>query len=199
MKKWALILLLGSSFLSYAVGNPKAGEAKSATCVACHGEKGVSINPQWPSLAGQHAAYLLKQLKDFKNDKLRPSPIMAPIVAPLTEQDMEDLSSYYAQLPLPEGTVAKQYLQRGQELYRGGDYDKKITACIACHGPNGTGNAQAMFPVLSGQQAVYTTQQLQQFKDGKRTNDLNSIMRDISGRMSAEDMEAVASYVSGLH
>ncbi|KTC64670.1 cytochrome c4 (plasmid) [Legionella adelaidensis] len=199
MKNWILLLLLLCSSFSYAVGNSKAGEQKSTVCVACHGEKGISSNPQWPSLAGQHYSYLLKQLKDYKEGKTRNSPIMAPVVAPLTEQDMEDLASYYAGLPLPEGATPKEFLQRGQELYRGGDFDKKITACIACHGPKGTGNAQAGFPVLSGQQPVYTTQQLQLFKEGKRSNDFNAIMQDISANMDQKDMEAVANYMAGLH
>ena len=76
---------------------------------------------------------------------------------------------------------------------------KRITACIACHGPQGTGNAQAGFPVLSGQHAAYTVLQLVAFKDGKRKNDLNHIMQDISNRMSKEDMEAVAHYIEALH
>ena len=84
-------------------------------------------------------------------------------------------------------------------MYRGGDFNKHITACIACHGPKGTGNAQAGFPSISGQHAAYTIQQLQDFKEGKRKNDLNSIMRDISARMSIEDMEAVANYIAGLY
>jgi cytochrome c553 len=198
MKKMVFFLLLCSCCIALANGNPQAGEIKSISCVACHGEKGISTNPQWPSIAGQHFSYILKQLVDFKN-KTRTSPIMEPLVANLTKQDMEDLAIYYSQLPLPEGKTAQKYLDQGQTLYRGGDFAKKITACIACHGPRGTGNSQAAFPVLSGQQAVYTMQQLQAFKEGKRTNDLNSIMRDISARMEPADMEAVANYIAGLH
>lgn len=80
-----------------------------------------------------------------------------------------------------------------------GDYAKQITACIACHGPKGTGNAQAGFPALSGQHAQYTILQLELFKDKKRSNDLNGIMRDISAHMSTDDMAAVAYYIQGLH
>ncbi len=199
MKKITFILVLCHALLAHAAGNEQAGEQKSAVCAACHGAKGVSTNSAWPSLAGQHAGYFVKQLRDFKQGATRNAPVMISFVAGLTAQDMGDLAAFYAALPLPEGSTPKQYLIRGEQLYRGGDYGKHITACIACHGPKGTGNGQAGFPVLSGQQAVYTVQQLEAFKQGKRRNDLNAIMRDISARMSREDMEAVANYVAGLH
>lgn len=199
MKKIAFLLALCSTIAAFAAGDYQAGQEKSTICAVCHGPKGVSVNPAWPSLAGQHAAYLAKQLHDFKNTQIRDAPTMAPMVADLSEQDMNDLAVFYASLPLPEGTTPKKYLKRGEQLYRGGDFSKHITACIACHGPTGNGNAQANFPVLSGQQAVYTAQQLQAFKDNKRSNDLNAIMRDISARMGPDDMQAVANYVAGLH
>jgi cytochrome c553 len=198
MKKMVFILALCTNLLAHAAANLLVGQEKSTVCAACHGTKGVSINPQWPSLAGQHAGYLIKQLLDFKRPT-RPSAVMTPLVANLTEQDMQDIAAFYNNQTLPEGSTPKKYLSRGEQLYRGGDFNLHITACIACHGPKGTGNSEAGFPVLSGQQPLYTIQQLQAFKDNKRSNDLNSIMRDISYRMRAEDMEAVAYYISGLH
>jgi cytochrome c553 len=198
MKKLVFFLALWVNLVVNAAGNPQAGQEKSTVCAACHGPTGVSTNPIWPNLAGQYADYLYKQLIDFKG-KNRQSAVMTPLVANLSEQDMEDLAAFYATQPIPEGKTPRKYLKRGQELYRGGDFNQHITACIACHGPKGTGNAQAGFPVLSGQHAAYTIQQLQLFKDKKRSNDLNSIMHDISGRMSQEDMEAVAHYITGLY
>lgn len=194
-----LIFILCMTLPVLAAGDFNAGEQKSTICAACHGPKGVSVNPDWPSLAGQHAGYIIKQLNDYKTGKQRNAATMTSIVAALSEQDMIDLAAFYSQLPLPQGATPKQYLARGEQLYRGGDFKKHITACIACHGPRGTGNAQAGFPVLSGQQANYTLLQLHAFKDGTRTNDLNGIMQDISSRMDKEDMEAVSQYVSGLH
>lgn len=199
MKKMVFMLLFCNAMVAFAEGNSQAGEAKSTVCAACHGPKGVSTNPEWPSLAGQHADYLAKQLRDFKQAKTRNSAVMTPLVANLSDQDMDDLAAFYSGLPIPEGVTPKQYLKRGEQLYRGGDLAQHITACIVCHGPRGTGNAQANFPVLSGQQAKYTAQQLQTFKDKKRSNDLNAIMRDISARMSTEDMDAIANYAAGLH
>lgn len=199
MKKIAFLLALCCTFAVFAEGDYQAGQEKSTTCAACHGPTGVSVNPIWPNLAGQHAPYLVKQLHDFKAMQHRNAPTMAPMVANLNDQDMEDLAAFYARQPLPANTTPQQFLKRGEQLYRGGDFSKHITACIACHGPSGRGNAQANFPALSGQQPAYTIQQLQAFKGKTRSNDLNSIMRSISARMSTEDMQAVAHYVAGLH
>jgi cytochrome c553 len=199
MNKLALGLLLCLPLQFYAQPNPETAQNKAIVCEACHGPKGISVNPIWPNLAGQNKKYLVKQLIDIKMSKLRNVPTMTTLVANLNEQDFEYLANYYAKIPLAEGSTPKQFLQRGELIYRGGDFNKHITACIACHGPKGTGNAQAGFPVLSGQHAAYTILQLQAFKDKKRTNDLNHIMQDISARMSQDDMEAVAHYIEGLY
>ena len=199
MKK-ALFLSLFCYLTSlFAAGNPEAGKQKSISCAACHGANGQSTNPEWPSLAGQHADYLIKQLIYFKEGKKRNAALMAAPVADLTLQDMQDLAAYYSQQPLPVGYTPKNHLKKGEALYRGGDFDKHISACIACHGPQGLGNAQADFPALSGQEPLYVIQTLEDYRNGTRSSDLNHIMRDISSRMSKEDMEAVAYYVAGLH
>jgi len=199
MKKIVLAAALLGAVVTQAAEVSNTLLAKATPCVACHGQQGISVNPLWPNLAGQHAAYLKKQLHDYKEGTKRSSAMMAALVAGLTETDMAELASFYSQQPLPEGKTPEKYVSLGERLYRGGDFDKHISACIACHGPTGAGNGQAGFPVLSGQQAPYTVQQLQDFKDKKRSNDLNSIMRDISARMSKDEMEAVAYYVQGLH
>lgn len=185
--------------MMYAQENAPPIANKAIMCAACHGPNGTSSNPLWPNLAGQHPSYFLKQLHDMKDSRLRDAPIMSALITTLSAQDMDDLASYYAKIPTAQGTTPKKFLLRGKQLYRGGDFTKKIAACIACHGPQGSGNAAANFPVLSGQHAAYTVQQLLAFKHGKRKNDLNHIMQDISSRMSQEDMEAVAHYIEGLH
>ncbi|STX50119.1 cytochrome c4 [Legionella busanensis] len=199
MKKIVFAITIMSTFAVQAADKTLVAPAKAATCVACHGPEGNSTNPLWPNIAGQHALYLEKQLYDYKKVKTRNVPVMTAIAATLTDQDIKELSTYYAKLPLTQGATPQKYVKQGEAIYRGGDLSKHITACIACHGPKGTGNAQANFPVLSGQHAQYTISQLQAFKEGKRSNDLNEIMRDISHRMSPEDMEAVAYYIQGLH
>ena len=74
-----------------------AGKSKSATCVACHGPAGVSVNPMWPNLAGQKDMYLAKQLKDFRDGK-RNDPVMAPMAKALSDDDIANLAAYYSGL-----------------------------------------------------------------------------------------------------
>ncbi len=190
-------------FCSLAVANAETTrvvvQEKTALCVACHGKNGISPNDQWPHIAGQHAKYLLKQLQDYKISTHRNASVMRAVASSLTLAEMQALADFYAKQAIPEGRTPKRYLERGEQLYRGGDFAKHITACIACHGPHGTGNEEAGFPVLSGQNAAFTVQQLNAFKTKIRSNDFNAIMQDISARMSQEDMEAVAFYVQGLH
>ncbi|CEG55660.1 c-type cytochrome [Legionella fallonii] len=199
MKKLALAFILCSPLLVYGQDAPSPGQNKTQVCAACHGPQGISANPEWPNLAGQNEKYFIKQLNDIKQGTQRKSPTMTALIATLSPQDIAELAAFYAPLPYPQGSTPKQFLQRGEQIYRGGDFDKHITACIACHGPKGTGNAQAGFPVLSGQHAAYTLIQLRAFKNGKRTNDLNHIMQDICSRMDEEDMIAVAHYIEGLY
>ena len=79
-------------------GDVDAGRYKAALCAACHGPNGISSNPLWPNLAGQHEAYLAKQIREFR-DGVREDISMQPFVAQLTEQDIADLAAFYASLP----------------------------------------------------------------------------------------------------
>lgn len=185
--------------LLYAEENPQTIQDKAQVCFACHSAQGLGLSPEWPNLGGQHKKYLLKQLIDIKQNTERTVPVMSALMANLNQQDIDDLATYYAKMPVAQGTSPEKFLRRGEQLYRGGDFNKHITACIACHGPKGTGNGEAGFPSLSGQHAAYTVMQLHAFKDRKRSNDLNHIMQDISSRMDTEDMEAVAHYIEGLY
>ncbi|MBI2784861.1 MAG: cytochrome c4 [Legionella longbeachae] len=199
MKKFVLIFILCTPLVLFAQDDSTPMANKALVCKACHGPHGNSTNQEWPNIAGQNPKYFVKQLKDMKNGTFRNAATMKALLAALSQQDMDDLASYYAKMPLAQGSTPEKFFKRGEQIYRGGDFTKRITACIACHGPKGTGNAQAGFPVLSGQHATYTVQQLNAFKNGKRQNDLNHIMQDISSRMSQSDMEAVAYYIEGLH
>jgi cytochrome c553 len=193
-----LILIFFSSITAYSADNITVGQKKSILCAACHGENGISINPEWPNLAGQHKRYIIQQLKAFQKGTVRNAPTMTAVVPNLTNQDIKDLAEYYAKLPSAKNDLPFRDLKRGEQLYRQGDFKKHITACIACHGPQGNGNEQAGFPALSGQNSAYTVQQLLAFKTTRRQTDLNSIMRDISARMDEDDMHAVADYIANL-
>ncbi|MGH8656138.1 MAG: c-type cytochrome [Gammaproteobacteria bacterium] len=182
-----------------AKGDVEAGKAKSAVCAACHGQDGNSLAPQWPKLAGQHVAYLEKQLTDFKADK-REDPAMGPVAASLSEDEILDLAAYYALQEIAIGKVAKGHVSLGRAVYHGGVQTSGVPACMACHGPSGKGNPAAGFPALRGQHAKYTEKQLQAYASGQRSNDgEGAVMRDIAARLSSKEIQAVAAYIQGLH
>jgi cytochrome c553 len=193
-----IILLVGSVSTAMAEGDPAAGRAKSATCAGCHGGDGNSANPEWPKLAGQHQDYLYKQLKNFKSGE-RENATMAAMVAPLSDQDMADLAAFYASQSASPAKAAPSLVELGENIYRGGNAATGVAACIGCHGPAGAGNPAAKFPVLSAQHAKYVELQLYAFKKGERNNDAGKMMRNSAERMTKEEIEAVASYVQGLH
>jgi cytochrome c553 len=180
-------------------GSAENGKTKAVTCAACHGADGISVNPLWPNLAGQGAPYLVAQLKAFK-EGLRENPLMTSQAMMLSEQDMADLAVYFEGLPAPVQAVADPKLVgKGEALYRGGDVTNQVAACIACHGPTGTGNPAAAYPALKGQHAAYTAKQLRDYASGDRVSDGKTrIMREIAGKLSADEIDALASYVQGL-
>jgi cytochrome c553 len=203
MNKWlvlaATISLAISTAPSMAAGDAAAGKTKSATCAGCHGMDGNSVNPEWPNLAGQHANYIAKQLKEFKAGTERNNATMSGMVAALNEQDMADLGAYFSSLPLKAGAADESLVEAGQKLYRGGNPATGVAACIGCHSPTGVGNPAANFPSLSGQHAKYIEIQLKAFKAGERKNDAGKMMRSIAEKMSDDEIKAVAAYVQGLH
>ena len=184
-----------------AEGDAQAGQAKAATCAACHGPDGNSINPEWPSLAGQGAAYMVAQLKRFKSGE-RSNLLMAPQAALLSEQDMWDVSAWFAaQTPkVGQAQAEPKALALGERIYRGGVLEREIPACISCHGPRGAGNEPAQFPRLAGQQPVYTMMQLRAYREGFELHTRqNPMMEDIAARMTDPEIDAVAHYLSGLY
>lgn len=200
-----VLLLLGSLLLvvsatANAEGDAAAGQAKSVTCTACHGADGNGVTglPLQPRLAGQHVEYLVKQVQDYKSGT-RENAIMAPMVAALSDEDINDVSAYYAGLQGVTGESNPDRWDVGQRLYRAGDMEKGLAACMACHGPSGKGNPAANYPSLTGQYAEYTAAQLKAFKSEQRANDLGGVMRNIAAKMTNEEMEAVADYIEGLH
>ena len=180
-------------------GSAEAGQARSATCAACHGPDGNSVNPTWPSIAGQNAPYILKQLQAFKSGS-RTDPLMTAQALPLSEQEMRDLAVYYAgQVAAPKAVAAPETVNKGEALYQGGDAENRVAACLACHGPTGRGNPAAAYPMLKGQHATYTATQLRNYANGQRKSDgPTRVMRDIAARLEEDDILAVASYIQGL-
>ena len=193
-----LVTVLGWSGSVVAAGNKEAGQAKSATCLACHGMEGNSANPEWPNLAGQHASYVARQLKHFKAGE-RTNPLMSPMAMTLADQDVEDLAVYYASTtPRPTGEAEPSKVKLGERLYRAGNPSAGVPACAGCHGPSGAGNPGASYPRVGGQHAVYAAAQLRAYKSGARATDPNAIMRTITARLTEQEIDAVASYLQGM-
>ncbi len=179
-------------------GDAEAGKRKAISCVACHGEDGNSVLPEWPKLAGQHQSYVVAQLNAFKLGT-REDPNMTPIASEMSASDMEDLGAFFAGLKVKTGEADAELVAPGARLYRGGNADTEVPACMACHGPNGAGNPAALYPALAGQHAAYTEKQLRAYRGGIRTTDQNEVMRTIAARLTDEEIKAVSSYIVGLH
>jgi cytochrome c553 len=193
-----LIALFGFSNMAVALGDIEAGRAKSITCSACHGADGNSPSNLYPKIAGQHKTYLEKQLTQFKNGE-RGNPIMAGMVAALSEQDMKDLAAYYASQTATPETVSPDVVARGKDLYMGGDIKRGIPGCTACHGPRGNGLELAKFPKISNQHPAYIKTQLENFRSKTRYNDPNGMMVDVAAKLTDADIELLSSYISALH
>ncbi len=202
MNRFILAVMLGLAFNTAAqaqvIGDADAGSAKTVVCAACHGSDGnAMLVPGAAKLGGQHEKYLLKQLQEIKNGD-RPIPLMAGQLTNLNDQDLADIAAYYAAQETPLGVAQEAALDLGQSLYRAGNPDIGVAACSACHSPTGAGNAGAGYPALSGQDSGYTETQLRAFRDGSRNNDVSEVMRSLVGRLNDMEIQALASYVSGL-
>lgn len=195
----SLLLTLGITGMAHAAGDAAAGQAKAAVCGACHGPDGNSMAPNFPKLAGQGERYLTKQLQDIKSGK-RQVLEMTGLLTNLNDQDLADMSAYFASQKGSVGAADPKVVARGEELFRGGKLEQGMPACTGCHSPDGSGNAAAGFPHLGGQHAQYVAKQLTDFREGNRTNDGDTqVMRSIAAKLSNKDIEAVSSYVQGLH
>lgn len=177
-------------------------------CASCHGEAGNSIIPMNPNLAGQPYEYLVKQLTDFKpkgeQGPVRNGPdgapsVMAPMAAPLTEDDIRNVAYFLSTQKLNPETAAsatnEQTMERGQAIWRGGIPERGVPACAGCHSPNGAG-IPGKYPRLSGQYPGYIADQLRLFRSGDRNNSVE--MFEVADRMSDRDIAAVADYAAGL-
>lgn len=164
-------------------------------CATCHGLAGNAEIPQNPKLAAQHAAYIAKQLADFKSGE-RDSAVMGTFAKGLTDDEMRDLAAYLnAQSLTPGAAKNKDTVELGKKIYRAGIAEKNVPACAACHGPSGAG-IPAQFARIGGQNQDYTIAQLTGFNNGTRKN--NAMMATIAKRLSPDEIQAVADYVAGL-
>ncbi|MEO7326430.1 MAG: c-type cytochrome [Dokdonella sp.] len=181
-------------------GDAKAGESKAAVCGACHGMDGNPTDKQYPKLAGQNEAYIARQITLFQTQK-RANAVMMGFAATLSQQDMHDIGAYFASKTASAGIADDKLLERGQALYRGGDVKLAVPACMACHGPSGRGMAGAGFPQLGSQWTDYVAAKLKDWKNGTTWGDdaKAKVMPGIAQSLSEADINAVASYIEGLH
>lgn len=178
----------------------EAGRALAAPCVACHGEDGNSLVASYPNIAGQNFRYLARQMRLIRDGE-RPAPLMAGQLDNMTDAQIDDLAAFYESQPANVGQAAPDSIALGEAIYRGGLLAKSVPACTACHAPDGSGNALAGFPRLSGQQLDYTIEQLRAYREGNRTTDeeYGGMMRQTVVGLTDGEISAVANYVLGLH
>ena len=165
-------------------------------CASCHGAAGASTIAQNPKLAGQHEAYIYKQLMNFKGPD-RKQAIMTTYASMLSDDEMKNIAAYLDKQSVKPGAAKnKDTVEAGKRIYRAGIAEKNVPACAACHGPTGAG-IPAQFARLGGQHQEYTSAQLMNFRSGARKNSIQ--MTTIAKRLSDDEMQAVADYIAGLH
>ncbi len=179
-------------------GNPVLGRDKSQLCQGCHGEFGNSTEPLIPKLAGQYGKYISKELRNYQSG-VRTHQIMNAMAGTISDDDLADISAYFASRPKMKGSGSSSN-ELGKTLFTKGDINRKMIACINCHGVNGKGLTPktSMFPVLGGQQKEYLRKQLKNFRDSDRTNSPNGIMNKVTSLLTDAEIEAIADYLSEL-
>ncbi|MCB1554675.1 MAG: cytochrome c4 [Xanthomonadales bacterium] len=193
-------------------GDAARGESKAAACAACHSVDGNSVDPQYPKIAGQHERYIARQLALFKSGE-RANPIMLGFAATLSPQDMRDLGAFFSAKTIQAGLAddsvvsdgefqGQKFYSAGERLYRGGDLERNIPACAACHSATGSGNPGPAYPRLGGQHAGYTATQLTAFRDGAvwgAGENANAVMSGVAKHLTDAEIASLASYIEGLH
>ncbi len=182
-------------------GDAAVGQSKAAICAACHGADGNSMVPQWPKLAGQHAAYLERQALLIKSGA-RPVPEMVGIVGSMSEQDFSDLAAFFASQKNNGGVADEALSAKGAKLWRAGNAETGVPACMACHGPAGEGNPLAGYPALAGQHGVYVSKMLERFRTGENWGEKDAsshVMNGVAAKLSNDEIAAVASFIQGLY
>ncbi len=198
-----------------AWGDAKAGQVKASACAACHGVDGNPSDKQYPRIAGQSERYLAHQLTLFASGQRNTglAALMVPYAQALSPQDMRDVGAYYATQKggagladdsvIAEGDYkGMKFFEVGQTLYRNGDAGRGIPACMACHGPSGAGNPGPAYPQIGGQMQDYSARRLQEYRTGAVTYKdpaLFNIMAQVANKLTDQEIQALATYLQGLH
>lgn len=176
---------------------PEAGVALKIVqgkCQLCHGLEGEASNVVYPRLAGQHKNYIVKQLHDFRSGQR--TGTMNEMAKDLTDPEITALADYFSSKPTLKHRVRnKEFAQVGWYIFHRGNEYSGVPACASCHGENGEGSDA--LPRLAGQHKRYISDQLTEFHNRKRHND-NAIMHSVASKLTEMEIEAVATYASGL-
>lgn len=192
----ALSCLVPAIAVAQGSAQARAEEIVQGKCFICHGADGESSSPVFPRLAGQHAAYVARQLADYQSGK-RKSSTMQPMVEGLEVQDFTALGAYFeSRKPVAHTVDDSDLAQVGRFIFQRGNPYSGVAACAGCHGTAGAGTPQ--LPRLAGQHAQYTENQLKLFNKRERTND-NAVMHAIASKLSELELKAVSAYISGLN
>lgn len=196
-------------------GDAEAGQGKAAACAACHGADGNPTDPQYPRIAGQSERYVARQLALFASGQRTSgmAAVMIPFAQGLSGQDMRDIGAYFATQKAGAGLAddseiadgpykGMKFFEVGQQLYRNGDAERGVPACLACHGPAGAGNPGPAYPHVGGQMQAYTVRRLQEYQAGvtaEKDPALFNIMATVAKPLTEQEIQALASYLQGLH
>ncbi len=193
------LLFLISSSLAFASKDATTGKDKALICTGCHGAGGNNSHSEYPVLAGQVESYLLKQLKDFKSGA-RADDHMTSMVLAVEESDFEDIAAYFSSnTRSQQSDKSKSHeIGLGKNIFTSGIKSKSIPACSSCHGSKGLGNAEIVYPSLASQHKEYIAKTLKDFREGKRKNDKNKLMRNVASELNDKEIEALATYISNL-
>ncbi|MCH9691267.1 MAG: cytochrome c4 [Gammaproteobacteria bacterium] len=201
--------LIAMAPFTQAAGDAQAGQAKATACAACHNTDGNSLASTFPKIAGLGEKYLYKQLRDIKDGE-RSVPEMTGQLDHFNDQDLADIAAFFAAQSIQlSGSEAFSVmlnngdnvdgLMLGRKIFRSGNKESGVPACMGCHSPTGKGNEPAGYPRLSGQYAQYIEKQLTAFREGSRANDgVNRTMRTVAKQLSNAEIKALANYVAGL-
>lgn len=184
--------------LRMGAGNSVTGNNKSDLCQGCHGESGISLDDMVPSLAGQYADYIGKELRNFQKG-VRTHQIMSALAMTINDAELTDIATYFATQKKMQGDGTGSN-PVGEKLFLKGDPSRKIPPCESCHGVNGKGKAPniSTYPVIGGQHKGYLRAQLDNWRSGERSNSPGNIMNQFAKPLTDAEIDALADYISGL-
>jgi cytochrome c553 len=177
-------------------------ETRMLACSSCHGLHGEGTTDVFfPRLAGKPAGYLFNQLVAFRSGRRHYSP-MNYLLEFQTDAYLHSMAEYFASqrpafLPYQPAAASSAALDHGKELVTHGDPKRGIPACVRCHNPALTGMEPAI-PGLLGLRAAYISAQLGAWRYGTRTAAVPDCMQNIAGRLTEDDVTAVAAWLSSL-